>query len=220
MAKLDLSKPLLILLYGYPGAGKTFVARQLTDHIKAAHVHGDRIRAELFEEPKFDGKENEIVKSMMDYMTGEYLQAGLSVIYDADCLRAGQRRLLRNLALKDRADTLLVWVQIDPESAFSRIASRDRRRADDRYAQTLDRTSFDNVVSGMQNPTSTDSYVVVSGKHVFKTQLSAIVKKLRELSLVDAAEADKKIIKPGLINLVPNPAAGRVDMSRRNITIR
>lgn len=219
MAKLELAKPVLILIYGYPGAGKTFIARQLTEHIVAAHVHGDRIRAELFEDPKFDKNEASIVTHIMDYMANEYLQAGVSVIYDADCLRTSQRRILRNMALKNNADTLLIWVQIDIESAFTRIASRDRRRIDDRYAQPLDRTSFERVVADMQNPKE-ESYVVVSGKHVFKTQLSAVAKRLRELGLVDAAEADKKIIKPGLINLVPNPAAGRADLSRRNINIR
>lgn len=220
MAKLELTKPVLILLYGYPGAGKSFVGRQLTEHIRAAHVHGDRIRAELFEEPKFDDAENEIVKHIMEYMTAEYLQAGLSVIFDSNCLKVAQRRNLRNLAQKLHATTLLVWTQIDLESAFTRVANRDRRRADDKYAQALDRTSFDRVVASMQNPANIEGYVVVSGKHGFNTQLSAIVKRLRELNLVDAGEADKKIIKPGLINIVPNPAAGRVDLSRRNITIR
>ncbi len=220
MAKLELTKPVLILLYGYPGAGKSFVARQMTEHIRAAHVHGDRIRAELFENPKFDAKETAIVQGMMDYMTAEYLQAGVSVIYDSDCLKLAERRNLRNLAQKNHAASLLVWTQIDIESAFARIVARDRRRADDKYSQNLDRTSFDKVLASMQNPNGTEGYVVVSGKHNFKTQLSAIVKRLRELGLVDASEADKKIIKPGLINLVPNPAAGRVDLSRRNITIR
>lgn len=220
MAKLELTKPVLILLYGYPGAGKSFVARQLTEHIKAAHVHGDRIRAELFENPKFDAKETAIVTNMMDYMTEEYLQAGLSVIYDSNCLKLAERRNLRNLAQKNHATSLLVWLQIDIESAFARIAKRDRRRADDRYSQPLDRTSFEKILASMQNPNGTEGYVVVSGKHNFKTQLSAVVKRLRELGLVDASEADKKIIKPGLINIIPNPAAGRVDLSRRNITIR
>jgi predicted kinase len=219
MAKLALTKPTLILLYGLPGSGKSFIARQLTEHIQAAHVHGDRIRAELFDNPQFDDKETSTVQHVMDYMTNEYLQAGLSVIYDGNSNRAGQRRIFRNMASKNGADTLIIWAQIDIESAFTRVATRDRRRSDDKYAQPLDRTGFDALTTRMQNPNG-ENYVVVSGKHVFSTQLSAIVKRLREMNLVDAAEADKKIIKPGLINLVPNPAAGRVDMSRRNINIR
>ncbi|MBP9761852.1 AAA family ATPase [Candidatus Saccharibacteria bacterium] len=53
MGKLQPTKPLLVLLYGMPGSGKTFFARQLCDQISAAHVQGDRIRDEIFENPTY-----------------------------------------------------------------------------------------------------------------------------------------------------------------------
>ncbi|HEX7368249.1 MAG TPA: hypothetical protein VF261_01165, partial [Candidatus Saccharimonadales bacterium] len=80
--------------------------------------------------------------------------------------------------------------------------------------------TFDALVGRMQNPTVTEEYVVVSGKHLFSTQLSATAKRLRELGLIGVQDANDKVVKPGLVNLVPNPAAGRVDMARRNIVIR
>jgi hypothetical protein len=46
------------------------------------------------------------------------------------------------------------------------------------------------------------------------------MKRLREIGLVTSPDATQKIVKPGLINIIPNPAAGRVDLTRRNITIR
>lgn len=219
MSKLIPTKPLLILLYGFPGAGKTFFARQLCDELQAAHVHGDRIRGELFEEPRYDREENQVVSQLMDYMTGEFLNAGLSVVYDVNAARLTQRRLLRDMARKAHALPILVWFQIDADTAFARTAKRDRRRADDKYAMPLQRGDFERQAAAMQNPQAED-YVVVSGKHSFDTQLSAIIKQLRELGVVSNEKSASKVVKPGLVNLVPNPSAGRVDMSRRNILIR
>jgi predicted kinase len=220
MSKVAPNKPLLILLYGYPGAGKTFFARQLSEHFQAAHVHGERIRGELFENPHYDKEENDVIGQLMDYMAGEFLGAGLSVVYDGSSMRIAQRRLLREMARKNHAQPVLVWLQIDTDTAFGRTQNRDRRRADDKYSGPNDRATFERIAGAMQNPQNED-YIVVSGKHTFDTQLSAFVKRLRELGLVpDVGEVSSKVVKPGLVNLIPNPAAGRVDLSRRNIVIR
>jgi len=220
MMKVAPTKPVLIMLYGYPGSGKTYFARQLSEHFQAAHVHSERIRGELFENPHYDKEENEVIGQLMDYMTHEFLSAGLSVIYDVNAMRASQRRVLREMALKAHATPILIWLQIDAESSFARLATRDRRRADDKYAAPRDRAAFEHIASSMQNPQN-EEYIVVSGKHAFNTQISAFVRRMRELGLVpSAAEVNTKVVKPGLVNLIPNSAAGRVDMSRRNITIR
>lgn len=220
MAKIAPKKPLLILLYGFPGAGKTFFARQLSEYFEAAHLQGDRIRSELFENPRYDQKESAIVSQLMDYMTGEFLNAGLSVIYDASVYRAVQRRALRDLARRARASTLLVWLQIDIESAFARGARRDRRKADDRYSAQLDRTTFNEIIGHMQNPAAAENYVVISGKHTFKTQLNSVIRRLHDMGAIDAEAAAAHVAKPGMVNLVPNANGGRVDLSRRSVTIR
>src|SRR5436309_3352136 len=133
MVKIVPSKPLFIMLYGFPGSGKSYFARQLCDNLAAVHVHDDRIRSELFENPNHSKQENHIVTSLMNYMTGEFLNAGVSVVYDTNVFRSASRRALRNMATKAGAETVLVWLQIDPESAFTRVSRRDRRKADDRY---------------------------------------------------------------------------------------
>ena len=219
MAKIYPTKPFLMMFYGYPGAGKTYFSRQFCDNVQAAHLQSDRIRSELFENPRYDKQENAIVNQLMGYMTEEFLSAGLSVAYDANAARSGQRRVLSDMALRCRAQPIVVWFQMDPDTAFDRSINRDRRRSDDKYAAEWDRTTFESLTERMQPPTRNEHYVVVSGKHLFPTQQSAVLGKLRSLGVITTDDSNSRVIKPGMVNLVPN-SSGRVNMSRRNIFIR
>lgn len=219
MAKIYPTKPFLMLFYGYPGAGKTYFARQLCENIQAAHIQADKIRGDLFEQPRYDQQENSIVTQIMDYMTEEFLASGLSVAYDANTMRFKDRRLLYNLAHKYKAEPILIWFQMDQETAFARNVRRDKRRADDKFAAAHDRTTFDSIIGNMQNPNNTESYVVVSGKHLFNMQQSSVVSKLREKGVLAHDDASSRVIKPGLVNLIPK-SQSRFDNVRRNISIR
>jgi len=222
MPKLAPRKTFLFLLYGFPGSGKTYFARQFCEQVQAAHVQADRIRSELFEEPRYDKQENIVVLQIVNYMVEEFLSAGVSVVYDMNAMRLAQRRLLREMARKHKAEVVLLWQQIDPESAFARANRRDRRKADDHYAMEPDFSVFQRIGQGMQNPTTSEDYIVTSGKHVFNTQFNAVMRHMYQRGIMVADHGTDKVAKPGLINLVPNPnpASGRVDLSRRNITIR
>jgi predicted kinase len=195
MSKIYPNKPFLLLFYGYPGAGKTYFARQFCENVQAAHLQSDRVRGELFEEPRYDKQENEVVNQLMDYMTEEFLIAGLSVAYDVNAMRTKQRRQLYDLAYRTHAQPLLVWFQMDPETAYFRNNNH------------------------MQNPTAGEDYIVISGKHLFNMQQSAVLSKLRATGVLDHEGSSSRIIKPGLVNLVPK-GPGRIDNTRRNISIR
>jgi predicted kinase len=219
MAKIYPTKPFMLLFYGYPGAGKTYFARQFCNNVQAAHLQADRIRLELFEKPRYDQQENDIIRQLMDYMSEEFLSAGLSVAYDVNAARYKQRRMLYDMAYKYGAQPLLVWFQMDQDTAFGRNVKRDRRRADDKYAGHWDRTTYEAIISQMQNPRVGEDYAVVSGKHLFNMQQSAVISKLRSKGVLGQDDANSRVIKPGLVNLVPNHQS-RFDMTRRNISIR
>jgi predicted kinase len=219
MNKVEPAKPVMICLYGFPGAGKSYVSRNLASVLQVAHVNAERIRAELFDSPHYDAQENAIVSHLMDYMTEEFLNSGVSVIYDTNAMRTAQRRRLRELARRHKADYLLIWLQIDQDSALFRAQNRDRRTSDDKYSLPANQEFFQSQLNGMQNPQGED-YLVISGKHTFITQKSAIINRLYQMGLIGSEYVQSSVAKPELVNLVPNPHSGRVDLSRRNITIR
>ncbi len=221
MPKILLTKPSLIMLYGFPGAGKTHFARQLCEQMQAAHIQSDRIRSELFEKPRYDKREDDVVSHLMDYITEELLNTGVSVVYDTNAKRFGQRRTLRDKARKSKAEPILIWLQIDPETALQRVLKRDKRKVDDKYAITLTQENFESYTKSMQNPSTAEDYIVISGKHTFNTQRNAVLKRLYETGMISADNAQSNVVKPELVNLVPKRLeSGRVDLARRNITIR
>jgi len=219
MAKLNFTKPVLILLYGYPGSGKTYFSRQLIDEVNIANLQADRIRSEMFDRPSHSQAEDAVVQRIMNYLTEELLSAGVSVIYDMNALRYSQRRILKEIAVRSKAVEVIVWFQIDVESSFTRVATRDRRQTDSKYAMSLDRTTFESILQYMQNPTEKEDYIVVSGKQYFKTQFATLSKKLRDIKAFEPSDKDTPVIKPGLVNLIPSANTRSTD-DRRNIFIR
>ncbi len=221
MHKIRLQQPVLFYAYGLPGSGKTFVSRQLCETIEAAHICADRLRHELFSQPRYDKNEQRILTSLMNYMAEEFLRAGVSVVYDSSVNRLADRRALRDMARKHHAKDLFIWIQIDPETAWGRQKNRDRRKADDRYSNPLSPQQFESWMHSMQNPQNED-FLVISGKHLFNSQQSAILRRLQDIGVLANENIASKVAKPGLVNLVSRAQAqaGRVDLSRRNIVIR
>lgn len=221
MHKSRISQPVVVYLYGLPGSGKSFISRQLSESLGMAHLSSDRIRFELFDEPRHDKAEHQLVTNLMNFMTEQFLTAGVSVIYDMSVSRLADRRALRDLARRHGAHELMVWIQIDAETAYSRSHNRDRRKADDHYSTALERPIFDQYMRVMQNPQN-ENYLVLSGKHLFNSQKTSIIRRLSEIGVITAESLEQKIAKPEMVNLVSRAQAqaGRVDYSRRNIIIR
>lgn len=196
MQKSPFTQQTVFLTLGYPGAGKSYLARQLAESLGLVRVSADRIRYELFENPSFSRDEDAIVFRILDYMMEEALKAGHNVICDADFGLRKSRRLKYEMARKYKATSVVLWVQTDLESSFVRASSRDGRNPDDKYSFNLSRETFDRLVAKLKKPEK-EPVVVVSGKHVFKVQMTNILRRLQQTGLVGIperpAEQDSKI---------------------------
>jgi predicted kinase len=197
------------------------VSRQLSELLGMAHLNSEQIRLELFEKPHYDASEQRIVKHLMNFMAEQFLNAGVSVIYDMSVNRLSERKVLRDFAQKHGAKDLLVWLQVDLDSAWARCEARDRRTLDDKYSEDFDKRTFESFIQNMQNP-SDEKALVLSGKHLFNSQKNALLRRLYDLGILKEESLDQKIAKPELVNLVSRAQAdaGRSDYLRRNVIIR
>ena len=220
MHKNKLNSPVIIGYYGMPSSGKTLLSDNLSSLLGMAHVSSERLRFELFEDPRYDKTEQQIITQLMNYMTEQFIKSGVSVVYDISLSRNVDRKHLKDLARKLNAHLMLVWLQIDIDSAWARSKARDKRKPEDKYAAKLTQDQFKQAVKIMQNPTN-EEFLVVSGKHLFASHKQAILRRLADKNLLNLDSLQPKIAKPELTNLVSRAQAqaGRVDMSRRDIRI-
>jgi aminoglycoside phosphotransferase family enzyme/predicted kinase len=130
-------KPVLVVMMGLPGVGKTYVARRLAQRIDAFQLLSDSIRKQLLgipvSERRFDGYGKGIYKGNIGKLTYDemmrrasvFLGAGHNVIMDATFLHEDSRDKARKVAEKAGAPVMFVFADC-PEKT---VAARLRRRA-------------------------------------------------------------------------------------------
>lgn len=126
--------PLLIMLMGFPGAGKTHCARLLAARLGAAHVATDHLRSLLFIAPSYADEENRAVFTVAEALVEELLAEGHAVVLDATNLVARYRAPMESLASRRGATVLHVLVVADDADARARLATRAVARAENDHS--------------------------------------------------------------------------------------
>src|SRR5687767_12002913 len=128
MKSLTLAKPLVIMMVGVPGAGKSFFARRFSETFGAPVVSSNRLYHELFAQPQFSSQENQLVQRLAEYQVEELLKTKRTFIIDGGCNAKTDRQQLRQLAKAAGYDSLIVWVQVNAPTAEARALKRSSRR--------------------------------------------------------------------------------------------
>jgi len=99
----------LVLLVGAPGTGKSRLARRLGAALDAQVVETDRVRKQLFAEPRYTGGEHAAVYGWCHTVLRSVLVCGRSVIFDATNLEERIRRRVYDIAESCNAELLILW---------------------------------------------------------------------------------------------------------------
>jgi len=123
------ARPVLVVICGLPGSGKSYLARHLRAHLGAAIVETDHVRRILFTCPRHTGPESAWVYAVCHTLIARLLGRSQSVIFDATNLIERNREHLYRIA--DRAQARLVVVRtVAPDAVIRQRLERRSGRTD------------------------------------------------------------------------------------------
>ncbi|HSW37074.1 MAG TPA: AAA family ATPase [Candidatus Saccharimonadales bacterium] len=160
-----MNRPKLYLFVGYPGAGKTTVAKIIHELTGATHLWADKIRRERLGPPNYTHKENTELYNHLNELTGELLRAGNSVIFDTNFKFYKDREHLRQIASEHGADTVVVWLTTPKEEARHR-ATEPHHQKDTRLHGHMSPEDFERLSSGLEAPRPEEQAIRIDGTDI------------------------------------------------------
>jgi predicted kinase len=118
-------------MVGAPGTGKSRLARRLGAELDAQIVESDRVRKQLFREPRYTGGEHAAVYGWCHTVLRSALVVGRSVIFDATNLEERVRRRVYDIADGCGARLAIIWVTCPPSVVQARMLRRQQQVDED-----------------------------------------------------------------------------------------
>jgi predicted kinase len=113
----------MLLMVGLPGAGKTTRAKELAAANRALRLTPDEWMIPLFGDPMADGKRF-VLEGRLISVALRVLRLGTSVVLDFGLWGRDERSALRWLARSAGASCQVVYLSVDKDLQFARIAHR------------------------------------------------------------------------------------------------
>jgi predicted kinase len=165
---MHMSKTTLYLFIGYPGAGKTTVADLISKKSGAHHLWADGERHRLFKSPKHSKEESDELYDQLNEATNYLLSQGKSVVFDTNFNFYKDRQKLREIADKNDAETLVVWVNTPEELSYKRAVASEIKR--NNYKHTMTHKHFKSIASKLEEPREDENVIKIDGTDLDKDE--------------------------------------------------
>lgn len=168
-----MNKPILYLFIGYPGAGKTTVAKIITHSAGAEHLWADVERHKLFEQTTHSEAESVQLYDRLNREAAALLAAGRSVVFDTNFNFYADRQKLREIAGRVGAETRLIWITLPKRLAKGRSVDHPRIRNGYQVSMTDER--FKSIVAKLEPPRKDEKFIKIDGKKLDKPTVLALL---------------------------------------------
>jgi predicted kinase len=158
-------RPILYLMVGYPGSGKTTTAKIIHRLTGAVHLWADHERMRMFTHPTHNHDENITLYAALNTRTRDLLREGKSVIFDTNFNFYKDRKKLRVIAAKEGATTIVIWIKTPPELARER-ATKQSHGQETRVWGNMPVERFERIARNLQEPLPGEHAIVLDGTHI------------------------------------------------------
>jgi len=158
-----MTKPTLYLFIGYPGAGKTTVAKIISHVTGAYHIWADVERHRRFRSPTHSEEESQELYDQLNEATDYLLSQGRSVAFDTNFNYRSDREKLRQVADKNNAETILIWINTPMSVSRERAVTTEMRNL---YEDGMTNEQFDAIASKLEKPVKGEKVIKVDGTNL------------------------------------------------------
>lgn len=156
-----MSKSVLYLMVGYPGAGKTTVAQWIAEKTGAVHLWADVERHKMFDQPSHAEAESQQLYHRLNQQAEQLLTSGKSVVFDTSFNHYRDRQLLRDIADRHSANTIVIWVATPMPVAQERAVHSNVVR--NGYNFTMNKEQFTTTAGKLEPPHENEKVIKIDG---------------------------------------------------------
>jgi predicted kinase len=153
------NKPKLYYFIGYPGSGKTTLALDIAKADRATHIWADDERHKLFPESTHSEKESLELYDLLNARAEKLLSEDNSVVFDTNFNFYSDREKMREIAARQKAEPILIWMDVPYETAKDRAICTDKVR--NGYKTSMSAEQFDNIATKLEVPRSGEEYIKI-----------------------------------------------------------